>query len=154
MSQNGNPTEVNVKAVLFRNYANIRRRFRMKINTLRKFLCTLSVGAALLLGMSISTHAQGGPPPWAPAYGRRNIRPYGQLVSDRRHRRNASRRDLMLQERSNRQGLNYRLRQERAVSGNNPTWRYQRRQDRATLRSQQRAERGQFNQRWRERGRH
>ena len=126
----------------------------MKINTLKKFLCTLSVGAALLLGMSIPTQAQGGPPPWAPAYGRRNIRPYGQLVSDRRHRRNALRRDLMLQERYDRQGLNYRLRHERGLYGNNPTWRYQRRQDREALRLQQREERGQFNQRWRDRGRH
>jgi hypothetical protein len=126
----------------------------MKINTLKKILCTLLVGVALMLGMSIPTQAQGGPPPWAPAYGRRNNRPYGQLVSERRHRRNALRHDLMLRERLDRQALNDRLRNDRQLYGNNPTWRDQRKQERQDLRLQQREERGQFRQTWKGRGRH
>lgn len=66
----------------------------MEIGTLRKFLCTLSIGVALLLGLSIQAEAQqGNPPSHAPAYGLRNRRPYGQIVSARRHRRNMVRQD-------------------------------------------------------------
>jgi hypothetical protein len=66
----------------------------MEIGTLRKFLCTLSIGVALLLGLSIQAAAQqGNPPSHAPAYGLRNRRPYGQIVSARRHQRNMLRQD-------------------------------------------------------------
>lgn len=126
----------------------------MKINTLRKVLCTLLVAGTIMLGMSIPTQAQGGPPPWAPAYGRRNKTPYGQIVSERRHRRNASRHEMMVRERLDRRDLNDRLRYEREQYGNSPTWRDQRKQEREDLRSQQREERGQFRQTWKAKGRH
>src|SRR4051812_1141768 len=102
------------------------------INTLKKGLGTLSLGILLLLGMSISTQAQRrhGPPPWAPAYGRRYDRPYGQVVSARRHARNELRRDLFRNERLERRALNNRLRYERRTDGNTPTWREQRRLER------------------------
>lgn len=118
----------------------------MKIGTLKKVLCTLSIGVALLLGMSISTQAQRrhGPPPWAPAYGRRNVRPYGQTVSARRHARNDLRRDLRFHQRDERRVLNSRLRYERGTYGNSRAWRYQRQQERQSLRLHQREEK----QRW------
>ena len=127
----------------------------MKISTLRKALCTLSVGVALLLGMSISTQAQRrhGPPPWAPAYGRRNDRPYGQIVSARRHRRNELRRDLRLDQRSERRILNSRLRNERLTSGNNRDWRRERREERRDLRVDQREQRESLRDRFRNNGR-
>jgi hypothetical protein len=126
------------------------------IGTLKKVLCTLSIGAALLLGMSISTQAQRrhGPPPWAPAYGRRNDRPYGQIVSARRHARNDLRRDLMIHQRDERRILNSRLRYDRGIYGNNPSLRYQRKLDREALRIHQREEKQEFKQRWKNNGRH
>jgi len=125
----------------------------MKIGTLKQVLCTLLIGVSLMLGMSIPTRAQGGPPPWAPAYGRRNQTPYGQIVSERRHRRNALRHEMMVRERLDRQSLNYRLRNERYQYGNNPTWRDQRRQERQDLRLQQREERETFRNSWKVNGR-
>lgn len=127
----------------------------MKIGTLRKVLCTLSVGAALLLGMSISTQAQHrhGPPSWAPAYGRRNQRPYGQIVSARMHRRNAVRHDLILRQRDERRALNERLRNERELGDNNRVFRDTRRDERRDLRIDQREERDTLRDRIRVNGR-
>jgi hypothetical protein len=115
----------------------------MKISTVKKVLCTLSVSVLLLLGMGISTQAQHrhGPPPWAPAYGRRNARPYGLIVSARKHRRNELRRDLRLDQRRERRILNARLRNDRAINGNNRVWRNERREERRDLRVDQREER-------------
>ena len=91
----------------------------MEIGTLRKFLCTLSVGVALLLGLSIQAEAQ--------RRGRHNgnwrARNYGQWVSAQRHRRNmlrqSARRQQRLQRRQwytaqvNRRNQYYRLARER-----------------------------------------
>jgi len=131
----------------------------LEINTLKKGLGTLSLGILLLLGTSISIQAQRrhGPPPWARAYGRRYDRPYGQVVSARRHARNELRRDLFRDQRLQRRALNDRLRYERRTYGNSPDWRYQRRLDRRDLRIQQRTDRDTFRQSWRinnGRGRH
>ena len=125
------------------------------ISTLKKGLGTLSLGILLLLGMSISTQAQRrhGPPPWAPAYGRRNDRPHGQIVSARRHARNDLRRGLFRNERLERRALNDRLRYERRTDGNNPMWREQRRLERQDLRIHQRNERDDFKQSWKNNGR-
>jgi hypothetical protein len=57
----------------------------MEIGTLRKFLCTLSVGVALLLGMWIPVEAQRRR--WRDNDNWRH-RNYGQIVSASRHRRN------------------------------------------------------------------
>ena len=127
----------------------------LEINTVKKCFCTLSLGIMLLLGMSISTQAQHrhGPPPWAQANGRRNDRPYGQIVSARRHARNELRRDLIRQQRLDRRTLNDRLRYERRVNGNSPDWRYQRRLDRRNLILNQRNERQVFRETWKNQGR-
>jgi len=121
------------------------------ISTLKKGLGTLSLGILLLLGMSVSTQAQRrqGPPPWAPAYGRRNERPYGQDVSARRHARNELRREMRQDQRDERRTLNDRLRYQRRVYGNSPTLRYQRRIEQRNQRLLQRDERGDFNRSWR-----
>jgi len=126
----------------------------MKIGTLKKVLCTLSVSVLLLLGMSITTQAQHrhGPPPWAPAYGRRNMRPYGRIVSARKHHRNELRRDLRLDQRSERRILNARLRNERETNGNNRVWRNERREDRRDLRTDQREEREALRDRFKNNG--
>lgn len=126
------------------------------IGTLKKALCTLSIGAALLVGLSIPAEAQRrhGPPPWAPANGRRYDRPYGQIVSARRHARNDLRRDLRIHQRNERRILNSRLRDERGIYGNNPSLRYQRRLDREALRIHQRQERQDFKRTWKNNGRH
>ena len=128
---------------------------RLEINTLKKGLGTLSLGMLLLLGTGISTQAQRrhGPPPWAPAYGRRYDRPYGQIVSARRHARNEARRDLFRSDRLERRALNDRLRYERRTYGNNPALRDQIRQQRRDLRIQQRSDRDAFRQSWRVNGR-
>jgi hypothetical protein len=127
----------------------------MKISTLKKVLCTLSVSVLLLLGMGISTQAQrrNGPPPWAPAYGRRNTRPYGQIVSARRHHRNELRRDLRLDQRSERRILNSRLRNERQINGDNRVWRDERRVERRDLGADQRGEREALRDRFKNNGR-
>jgi len=127
----------------------------LEINTLKKGLGTLSLSILLLLGTGISTQAQRrhGPPPWAPAYGRRYDRPYGQVVSARRHARNELRRDLNRNDRLERRALNDRLRYERRTYGNNPTWRDQRRLERQDLRIHQRDERDTFRQSWKNNGR-
>ena len=127
-----------------------------KFSTLKKSLCTLAIGFALLLGTGSAAQAQRhrhGPPPWAPAYGYRNNRPYGQLVSERVHRRNALRRQLMVNERLDRRDLNNRLRYERRINGNNPDFRDQRRLERENQRLQQREERGNFRNSWKVNGR-
>lgn len=127
----------------------------MEIGTVKKVLCTLSVSVLLLLGMGISTQAQRrhGPPSWAPAYGRRNTRPYGQIVSARKHRRNELRRDLRLDQRSDRRILNERLRNERLNSGNTRVWRNERREERRDLRTDQREEREALRDRFKNNGR-
>src|SRR5215212_8389521 len=85
----------------------------MEIGTLRKYLCTLSVGLALLLGLSIQAEAQRrwrNNDNWRP-------RNYGQIVSARRHRRNQLRQSMRRRQRLNRQIYNVRLnRQRRQVS--------------------------------------
>ncbi|PYS49303.1 MAG: hypothetical protein DMF68_10470 [Acidobacteria bacterium] len=127
-----------------------------KFSTLKKTLCTLAIGSALLLGATSVAQAQRhrhGPPPWAPAYGYRNNRPYGQLVSERVHRRNQLRRQLRENERLDRRDLNNRLRYERRVNGNNPDFRDERRQERESLRVQQREDRGAFRDNWKVQGR-
>jgi hypothetical protein len=127
------------------------------IGTLKKALCTLSIGGALLVGLSIPTQAQRrrhGPPPWAPAYGRRYDRPYGEVVSARRHARNELRRDLRIHQRNERRVLNSRLRYGRGIYGNSPSWRYHRRQEREALRIHQRREKQEFKGRWKNNGRH
>ena len=127
------------------------------IGTLKKALCTLSIGGALLVGMIIPAEAQRrrhGPPPWAPAYGRRYDRPYGEVVSARRPARNDLRRDLRTHQRGEQRTLNSRLRYERGVYGNSPTWRYQRRQAREDLRIHQRLEKQDFKRTWKNNGRH
>ena len=129
----------------------------LEINTVRKFLCTLSIGVALLLGMSISASAQGrhnGPPPWARANGRRYDRPYGETVSARRHARNELRRELRRDQRNDRRIFNSRLRYERRVYDNNPNLRYQRRVERRDLILSQRAQREALRRTWRNRERH
>jgi hypothetical protein len=128
---------------------------RLEINTLKKGLGTLTLGILLLLGAGISTQAQRrhGPPPWAPAYGRRYDRPYGQIVSARRHARNEARRDLFRSERLERRALNDRLRYDRRTYSNNPDLRYQIRQQRSDLRIRQRSDRDAFRQSWRINGR-
>ena len=127
-----------------------------KFSTLKKSLCTLAIGFALLLGTGSAAQAQRhrhGPPPWAPAYGYRNNRPYGQLVSARVRRRNALRRQLMVNERLDRRDLNNRLRYERRINGSNPDFRDQRRLERENQRLQQREERGNFRNSWKVNGR-
>ena len=131
------------------------RRFSMEIGTLRKFLCTLSVGLALLLGMSLQVEAQRGhPPSHAPAWGVRNARPYGQQVSARRHRRNSLRHDLSRHQRFERRTLRNRLHTERAINGNSPAWRTGQREERAALRTHQREERDALKQSWKNNKRH
>lgn len=125
-------------------------------STLKKSLCTLAIGSALLLGTGIAAQAQRhrhGPPPWAPAWGFRNNRPHGQLVSARVHRRNALRRDIRQRERLERGELNDRLRIERENEDNNPRFRRERREDREDLRIRQREDRGDFHDRGKDRGR-
>jgi hypothetical protein len=117
----------------------------MNFVTLRKFLCTLSVGAALLLAMSVQTQAQRR----YPSNGRWRARNYGQRVSASRHRRNAIRRDLIRHQRSERRVFNAQRRQQRSIYGNSRDWRYQQRQQRAALRRHQRSERVELRQRWR-----
>ena len=127
----------------------------MKIGTLRKFLCTLSIGIALLLGMSLQAEAQRRhPPSHAPAWGLRNARPYGQRVSARRHERNRLRRDLVRHQRIERRTLNTRLRTDRETYGNSSDWRTHRRQERANLRTHQREEKRTFKQGWKNDGKH
>ncbi|MDT4968819.1 MAG: hypothetical protein QOJ64_3556 [Acidobacteriota bacterium] len=111
----------------------------MKISTLKLWLCTIAVGVAFLLGMSIPAQAQGNSRN-APAWGRRNGRPYGQLVRARVHRRNELRRDLRFHQRGERRILNTRLRTNRQIYGNTPDWRYARKRDRESLRLRQRLE--------------
>ena len=123
----------------------------MKIGTLRKFLCTVSVGIVLLLGMSIQTQAQRR---YSSSNGRWRARNYGQQVSARRHARNALRRDLKRHQRFERRTLNTRLRTDRATYGNSSDWRLRQRQERAALRIHQREERGTFKQRWKNNGKH
>ena len=127
----------------------------LESNTLKKCFCTLSLGIMLLIGMSVSTQAQHrhGPPPWAPAYGRRNDRPYGQIVRARVHARNDARRDLILSQRLERRSLRDRLRYERRINGNSPDWRYQRRQERQNLILNQRNQRQVFRDSWKNNGR-
>ena len=71
----------------------------MEIGTLRKFLCTLSIGVALLLGLAVQTEAQRR----RHREGNWGYRNYGQMVSASRHRRNrlrqSARRRLRLQRR-------------------------------------------------------
>lgn len=122
----------------------------MKISTLKKALCTLSMGLLLMLGVSIQAQAQRR---YQRAYGRRDARPYGQLVSARRHYRNAVRHDLMLRQRNERRIFNSRLRYQRGAYGNNPTWRYQRKQERQDFRIRQRQQREDFRDRFRNNGR-
>lgn len=128
---------------------------RLEINTLKKGLGTLALSILLLLGAGISTQAQRrhGPPSWAPAYGRRYDRPYGQIVSARRHARNEARRDLFRSERLERRSLNDRFRYERRTNGNDPALRDQIRQQRQDLRIQQRSDRDTFRQSWKVNGR-
>jgi len=123
---------------------------RIEINTLKQRLGTLLLAAGLLLGISVSAQAQRrhGPPPWAPANGRRYDRPYGETVSARVHERNEFRRELRRDQRYQRRALNNRLRAERQVFGNTPSWRYQRRAERQDLRLLQRNERSTINRRW------
>ena len=124
----------------------------MKIGTLRKLLCTFSIGVALLLGMSIQTQAQRRYPTSNRNWRERN---YGQQVSARMHRRNELRRELIRHQRAERRVYNTQRRTEREVYGNSRDWRYQQRQQRAALRMHQREERGEFKQRWKNsRGRH
>ncbi|MDQ3817062.1 MAG: hypothetical protein M3362_05160 [Acidobacteriota bacterium] len=128
----------------------------LNFSTLKKSLCTLAIGSALLLLTGSAAQAQRhrhGPPPWAPAYGYRNNRPYGQIVSERVHRRNAARRDLKRQERLDRRDLNNRLRVEREINGNNPDFRDERRLERENLRIRQREDRDDFRDRVKDRGR-
>lgn len=122
----------------------------MNFSTLKKLLCTVSVGITLLLAMSISAAAQrGNPPSHARAWGLRNNRPYGQQVSERRHRRNELRRELIRHQRSERRVFNTQRRSEREIYGNSRDWRLQQRQQRAALRIHQREERGALRERWR-----
>ncbi|MDT4897097.1 MAG: hypothetical protein QOH25_2174 [Acidobacteriota bacterium] len=123
----------------------------MKIGTLKRFLCTLAVGVALLLGMSLQTQAQRRYPS---SNGRWRARNYGQQVSARRHERNRLRHVLSRHQRVERRILNTRLRTERATYGNNSDWRTRRREERAALRTHQREERGTFKQRWKNNGKH
>lgn len=116
----------------------------MKIGTLRKFLCTFSVAAALLLGMSITTEAQRR----SSSYGRWRERNYGQQVSARMHRRNRSRHRLNRHQWEERRRLNARFRLHRQRYGNNRDWRLRHRQQRTALRRHQREERGEFKERW------
>ena len=128
----------------------------LNFSTLKKSLCTLAVGSALLLLTGSTAQAQRhrhGPPPWAPAYGYRNNRPYGQIVSERVHRRNAQRRDLIRQQRLDRRDLNNRLRIEREINGNNPDFRSERKLEREDLRIRQREERDAFRNTWKVHGR-
>ncbi|HYG79668.1 MAG TPA: hypothetical protein VD861_04735 [Pyrinomonadaceae bacterium] len=91
----------------------------MEIGTLRKYLCTFSVGVALLLGLSIPAEAQRR---WRDDDNWRS-RNYGQWVSAQRHRRNRLRQSLRrrqrLQQRQwytarlNRRSQYYRLARER-----------------------------------------
>ncbi|HJU55841.1 MAG TPA: hypothetical protein VJ715_14755 [Pyrinomonadaceae bacterium] len=85
----------------------------MEIGTLRKFLCTLSIGVGLLLGLSIQAQGQRR---WRRDDNWR-ARNYGQIVSARRHRRNRLRQSWRRQQlytaRLNRQREYYRLIRER-----------------------------------------
>lgn len=91
----------------------------MEFSTLRKYLCTLSVGVALLLGLSVPAEAQRR---WRRDDNWR-ARNYGQWVSAQRHRRNRLRQSLRrsqrLQQRQwhtarlNRRNQYYRLARER-----------------------------------------
>ena len=123
----------------------------MKIGTLRKFLCTLSVGIALLLGMSLQAEAQRRYPS---SNGRWRARNYGQQVSARRHQRNRLRRALVRHQRIERRTLNTRLRRDRETYGNSSDWRTRRRQERTTLRMHQREEKRTFKQGWKNNGKH
>jgi hypothetical protein len=121
----------------------------MKISTLKRFLCTVSMGCALLLVMSVESEAQRRyPPSHAPAYGLRNQRPYGQQVSARRHYRNELRRDLIRHQRLERQAYHEQRGQQREIYGNSRDWRYQQRENRAALRLHQREEKAVFRQTW------
>lgn len=124
----------------------------MKISTLKLWLCTIAIGVAFLLGMSIPAQAQGNSRN-APAWGRRNARPYGQLVRARVHRRNELRRDLRFHQRGERTILNTRLRTNRQIYGNTPDWRYARKRDRESLKLHQRAEKREFKERYNNKGR-
>ena len=121
----------------------------MKIGTLGKVLCTLSIGLALLAGTYVPAEAQRrwrGNDNW-------RARNYGQLVSARRHRRNRLRRSLMRHQRLERLRLNARLRRQRHRFDDGSDWSlYQRRQRRA-LRLHQRGERSEFQQTWKSNGR-
>jgi hypothetical protein len=117
----------------------------MEIGTLKKFLCTLSIGAALLLSMSLTTQAQRRYPSSNGTWRTQNN---GQQVSARMHRRNELRRELMRHQRSERRVFNTQRRDGREVYGNSRDWRYQQRQQRAALQTHQREERGDFKQRW------
>lgn len=84
----------------------------MEIGTLRKFLCTLSVGVALLLGMWIPVEAQRRR--WRDNDNWR-ARNYGQLVSARRHRRNRLRQIAKRRQRLHRRVYNARLSRHRRI---------------------------------------
>ena len=114
----------------------------LEINTLKKRLGTLLMAVGLLLGVGVSAQAQR-------RYERRYDRPYGETVSARVHARNELRREMRQDQRYERRTLNNRLRYERQVYGNTPSWRYQRRVERQNLILLQRNERGTFNRRWR-----
>jgi hypothetical protein len=110
----------------------------MKISTLSKFLCTLSIGVLLLLGMSIQAQAQ-----------RRHYpTPYGQRVSARMHNRNELRRALIRHQRVERGTYNASRRNQREIYSNSRDWRVQQRQQRTDLRMHQRDERAQLKERW------
>ena len=121
----------------------------MKIVTLRKVLCTLSVGLMLLAGTYVPAEAQRR---WRDNDNWR-ARNYGQLVSSRRHRRNRLRRSLRRHQQLERFYLNARLRRQRHRFDDGRNWSlYQRRQRRA-LRLHQRGEWSGFKQTWKNNGR-
>ena len=119
----------------------------MKIGTLGKFLCTLSVGVAFLLGVYVPAEAQRRD---IPEWDSRTGRAYGQRVSWRRHRRNRLRRRLTRHQILERQRLQARLRRQRAQYGNSSDgqWRLSRKRQRAALKLHQRQEKSAFKQRW------
>lgn len=116
----------------------------MEIGTLRKFLCTLSIGVALLLAMSVEASAQG-----RHSNGRWRARNYGQWVSAQRHRRNRLRHRLNRHQWNERRQLNARFRLHREQYGNSREWRLRQRQQRTALRLHQQQERSAFRERWR-----
>jgi hypothetical protein len=121
----------------------------MKIGTLRGFLCTLSIGVLLLLGMYVPAEAQRRNSSWDGRWRNRSYRNYGQQVSARRHYRNSLRRRLKRHQWEERRVFNTQRRLERDQYDNSREWRLRQRQQRAALRLHQRQESREFRQRWR-----